>query len=81
MATEEIRLDVPAEVARTFRNASPDELERIREIVRLSLAAQTDPAAFDEATERLEKTVTQIGRAAEARGASEDLIDRLLNDE
>jgi hypothetical protein len=81
MQTEEIRLDLPADVARAFRDSSPDEQARIREIVRLSLAARTDPAAFDAATDRLERTVARISQASAARGASEALIDRLLNDE
>lgn len=35
---------------------------------------------FKEATDRFEQTVYDIGRKAEARGATQENIDRLLHD-
>ena len=80
MQTEEIRLRVPRETAQAYREAPPEEQQRIAEIVRLSLCMTTDDEAFQQATERLEQTVKDISQKATERGATQEIVDEILNE-
>jgi len=80
MQTEEIRLKVPRETAQAYRNAPPEEQQRIAEIVRLSLRMMTDDEAFQQATERLERTMDEIGARARARGLTDEILQDILNE-
>ncbi len=80
MQTEEIRLRVPRETAQAYRNAPPEEQQRIAEIVRLSLRTTTDDETFQQATERLEQTVKDISHKAAERGATQEIVDEILNE-
>ncbi len=76
-----IRIEVDDTTGDAYRLASPEEQDRIQRIVRYSVRLLQDDSAFDDASERLERTVDAIGKKAEARGATEQIIDNLLNDE
>lgn len=80
MKTEEIRLRVPRKTAQAYRNAPPEEQQRIAEIVRFSVRVMDDEEAFNEATERLERTMDEIGAKARARGLTDDILQDILNE-
>lgn len=80
MQSDEIRLQVPKETAAAFLKASPDERRRIQEIVRLAIEVQMDEGVFQEATARLDQTVQEISEKAAERGATQAIVDKLLND-
>ena len=81
MQSEEIRIRVRPQDAKAYREAPKEERKRIDDIVRFSVRVLTDEAAFDEATERLEQTVKEISKRAAERGATQEIVDALLNEE
>lgn len=80
MQAEEITVKVPSEAARAYRNAAPEERIRIEKSLRLSIQAQTNKAAFEEATENLERTMDDIGRKARERGLTDEILRDILDE-
>lgn len=76
----QITIDVDDSTEKAYSKASPEEQDRIRRIVRYSVRLLQNDDAFEEATDRLEQTVDDIGRRAAARGATEEDVNRLLHD-
>lgn len=80
MQTEEIKMKVSRDTARAYRNAPPEEQDRIQQIVRLSVRLLNDDDAFEETTERLERTMDEIGAKARARGLTDETLQEILNE-
>ncbi len=81
MQSKEIRIKVRPEIAEAYRKAPEEERRRIDDIVRFSVRMLTDEDAFDEATERLEQTVKEISKRASERGATQEIVDAIVDDE
>ncbi len=79
MLSKEIRIKVRPEIAEAYRKAPEEERRRIDDIVRFSVRMLTDEDAFDEATERLEQTVKEISKRASERGATQKIVDAILD--
>ena len=75
MQTEEIRLDVPADVARRFREATPKQRERVKDAVARIVARR------EEQIRELERTMDGMARTAQARGLTEEKLEALLRDD
>lgn len=75
-----IALDVPPAVARAYEAAPPAEHRKFERLLALSLRARTDEAAFARATDRLERTMDEIGRKARERGLTDAALRDLLQE-
>ena len=75
-----IALDVPPAVAQAYEAAPPAEHHKFERLLALSLRARTDEAAFARATDRLERTMDEIGRKARERGLTDAALQDLLQE-
>lgn len=76
MTTETISIEVDAQAARAFSDASPDERRKLELLLSLRLSDLTSRPARP-----LTEIMDEMGRDAERRGLTPDLLERLLNDE
>ena len=72
MQTETIRLKVTREVARRFKNASPEQREGASSVVARVLMSA------DEAAEEFSRIATNLSHEAQESGLTEDGLDELL---
>ncbi len=75
MQTEEIRLTVPADVARRFREATPEEQERVRAAVAHAFMSR------EERIEELKRRMDRMAETARERGLTSEKLDELLRDD
>jgi hypothetical protein len=76
MATATISLEVDAGTARTFIAASAEDRRKLQLLLSLRLRELTDRPARP-----LKDVMDEIGRYAEARGLTSDILELLLRDE
>ena len=76
MATATISLEVDADTARAFSTASDEERRKLQLLLRLRLRELTDRPARS-----LKEIMDEIGRHAEARGLTPEILESLLRDE
>ena len=76
MATEDIIIEVDEAAARAFAQASPEEQQKLQLL--LSLRLQELTSLPDKS---LQTVMDEIGRAAEARGLTPEILGTLLRDE
>jgi len=76
MVTEPITLQIEVDAARAFRSASADEQEKLQTLMSVLLKqyAKTD-------TTSLKKTMDEIGRRAQEKGLTPELLDSILKGE
>ncbi len=81
MQTEPITIHVSARAARAFRSASPATQRHIQEFLEFSLMdeEELDEAAFEAASDDLERTMQEMGKMARARGLTDEKLDEILN--
>ncbi len=76
MATTTISLEVDADSARAFSAATAEDQRKLQLLLRLRLRELTARPARP-----LKEVMDEIGRAAEARGLTPEILDSLLRDE
>jgi hypothetical protein len=76
MATATISLEVDADIARAFSAASADERRKMQLLLSLRLRELTARPARP-----LKEVIDEIGRHAEARGLTAEILESLLRDE
>ena len=74
MQTEQITLDVPADVARRFREATPEQQERVKDALARIVARR------EEQIRELERAMDAMARTAQARGLTEEKLEALLGE-
>jgi hemoglobin-like flavoprotein len=73
-ATEPITINVDPEVARAFNSASPEEREQLELLINLQLIAATRQLP------PLEELMDEIGRKAQERGLTPEILEDILRD-
>ena len=76
MATANITIEVEEVAARAFAEASPGEQKKIQFLLSLRLQELTAAPG-----KTLQTVMDEIGRAAEARGLTPEVLETLLRDE
>ncbi|MBI1917759.1 MAG: hypothetical protein HYS12_23950 [Planctomycetes bacterium] len=76
MATATITLEVDADTARAFSEASAEEQRKLQLLLSLRLRELTARPARP-----LKEIMDEIGRHAESRGLTPEILDSLLRDE
>ena len=76
MATATIALEVDAETAQAFSAASAEERRKLQILLGLRLRELTGRPARP-----LKEVMEEIGRTAEARGLTPEILESLLHDE
>lgn len=76
MATATISLEVDAAAARAFATASPEDRRKLQLLLSLRLRELTARPARP-----LKEVMDEIGRNAEARGLTPEILESLLHDE
>ena len=76
MATTTISLEVDADTARAFSEASAEERRKLQLLLRLRLRELTARPARP-----LKEIMDEIGRHAEAQGLTPEILESLLRDE
>ena len=76
MVTEPITLQIEVDAARAFRSASADEQEKLQTLMSVLLReyAKTDATS-------LKRTMDEIGKRAQERGLTPELLDSILKGE
>lgn len=75
-ATEPITINVDPEAARIFKNASPEQRQQLELLISLNLRSFTQPPARS-----LTEVMDEIGRKAEERGLTPEILEEILRDE
>ncbi len=75
METQEITIRVDPESARAYRAATPEERRKIDLLLGLRLRQVTGPAI------PLKHVMREISEKAQARGLTEDTLDKLLSED
>lgn len=75
METKTITIRVSAEVARIFEAASEDQRRKLEALLSLTLGDATRNKR------PLEEVMREIGRNAQARGLTPEILDSILNEE
>jgi hypothetical protein len=75
MAGESITIEIDPQAAEAYRMASPESQKRMRALLSLWLrdVATADPA-------RLKEIMTEIGRKAQERGLTPEILSSLLEE-
>ncbi len=76
MGTENITIEVDGAAARAFAEASPGEKQKLQLLLNLRLQELTSTDG-----KSLQTVMDEIGRAAEARGLTPEVLKTLLRDE
>jgi hypothetical protein len=76
MATTTISLEVDVDSARAFSSASAEDRRKLQLLLNLRLRELTARPARP-----LKEVMDEIGRAAEARGLTPEILDSLLRDD
>ena len=76
MGTLNITIEVDEAAARAFAEASPGEQQKLQLLLSLRLQELTAKQGGT-----LQTVMDEIGRAAEARGLTPDILENLLRDE
>ena len=76
MGTENITIEVDEAAARAFAEASPGEKQKLQLLLSLRLQELTSTDG-----KSLQTVMDEIGRAAEARGLTPEVLKTLLRDE
>ena len=76
MQTEEIKLNVPADIARLFRLATPEQQLKVSE--QLARAIRYALMSEEQATEEFERISQEMGAYAKAQGLTEEKLTELL---
>jgi len=76
MPTETISLEVDADAARAFSAASAEERRKLQLLLSLRLRELTS-----QPVRPLKQVMDEIGRYAEARGMTPEILESLLRDE
>ena len=81
MQTEPIIIHVSARAARAFRKASPAVQRHIQDLLEFALMEdeELDEAAFQAASDDLERTMQEMGKMARKRGLTDEKLDAILN--
>lgn len=76
MVTEPITLEIEVDAARAFRSASADEQEKLQTLMSVLLReyAKTDATS-------LKTTMDEIGKRAQEKGLTPELLDSILKGE
>ena len=80
MQTEPNTIHVSARAARAFRNASPAVQRHIQDLLEFALMEdeELDEAAFQAASDDLERTMQEMGKMARKRGLTDEKLDAIL---
>lgn len=76
MTTGTIPLEIDADTAQAFSAASPEDQRKMQLLLRLRLRELTSRRARP-----LREIMDEIGRSAEARGLTPEILESLLRDE
>lgn len=76
MATANITIEVDGAAARAFAEASPSERQKLQLLLSLRLQELTATSG-----KTLQTVMDEIGRAAESRGLTPEILETLLRDE
>ncbi len=76
MATKSITIQVDAEAARAFAEASPDEQKKLQLLLSLRLQELTTKPG-----KALQTVMDEIGKSAAARGLTPEILESILRDE
>jgi hypothetical protein len=76
MTTATISIPVDSEAAKAYREASPEEQQKLAILLNLRLRELTIAPARP-----LEEIMDEIGAEAEAKGLTSEILDSLLRDE
>ena len=81
MQTEPITINVSARTAEAFREASPAVQRQIQDFLEFALMDEDalDDAAFEAASDELERAAREMGRAARERGLTDEKLQAILN--
>ncbi len=79
METLPVTLQVDDAAARAYLAASPEEQKKVATILGIQFERLVAPG--DDSLESLRALMDQIGREAEERGMTQEILDSILNDE
>jgi ssDNA-binding replication factor A large subunit len=76
MSTEAITLEIDSEAAQAFKSVSVEEREKLQILLGIWLKeyAKTDAAS-------LKETMDEIGRKAQSRGLTSEILESILEEE
>lgn len=75
-ATEPITINVDPEAARIFKNASPEQRAKLELLISLQLRSSSQQPARS-----LTEVMDEIGRKAQERGLTPEILEEILRDE
>lgn len=75
MATETITINVDAEAARAFNEASAEEKRKLEALISLRLIEATDRS------QTLKEAMSEISRKARERGLAPEILQSILDEE
>ncbi len=81
MQTKPITINVSARAARVFRKASPAMQRHMQDLLEFALMEEDDldEAAFQAASDDLERTMQEMGEMARKRGLTDERLGDILN--
>lgn len=75
-ATEPITINVDPEAARIFKNASPEQRRKLEVLISLQLRSSSQ-----QPERSLTEVMDEIGRKAQERGLTPQILDVILNNQ
>jgi hypothetical protein len=75
MATEQITINVDPEVARIFRDATPEERRKIE------LKFELQVLGANQSRQSLEELAREVSRKAQERGLTPEILQEILDEE
>jgi hypothetical protein len=79
MQTETIELSVPADVARLFRSATPEQRQKAGE--QIAQAIRYALMSHRQAVEEFERISNEMGAYAKSQGLTEEKLEELLKED
>ena len=73
----EIKVTVPLDIAKNYWNATEEDRKKIEE--KIAFYLQSSILSRKESLDKLYKTMDTIGRKAEERGLTPEILESLLN--
>ncbi|MBJ7901630.1 MAG: hypothetical protein GC158_17325 [Cyanobacteria bacterium RI_101] len=75
----EIKIKVPLDIAQNYWNATEEERQKIEE--KIAFYIQSSNLSRKESLEKLYKTMDTIGKKAQERGLTPEILESLLNED
>jgi putative lipase involved disintegration of autophagic bodies len=75
----EIKIKVPLDIAQNYWNATEEERQKIEE--KIAFYIQSSNLSRKESLDKLYKTMDTIGKKAQERGLTPEILESLLNED